>query len=161
MLLRASTDYGLRTLLYLAERGCVCSSKEISEKAGIPRDYLIQLAQQERQAGLIESRSGKNGGYIIAKPPAEITLLEVLNAINGDENSAARTRRDTPENAPALSNLFHVMDMVLSSYDAYLGSITLDMLMKCARDSVNAGHYLAECLNAASQQLIHPARTSA
>ena len=54
MIFKASTDYGLRTLLYLADRDRVCSSKEISENAGIPRDYLIQLAQQERAAGLIE-----------------------------------------------------------------------------------------------------------
>ncbi len=154
MLLRASTDYGLRTLLYLAERGCVCSSKEISEQAGIPRDYLIQLAQQEREAGLIESRSGKNGGYIIARPPDKITLLEVLNAINGDETSASRARRDNPNGTSSMSDLFRVMNMVLSSYDAYLGSITLDMLLKCAHDSVKADLYLAECLRAASRRLM-------
>lgn len=159
MLLRASTDYGLRTLLYLAECGRVCSSKEIAEKAAIPRDYLIQLAQQERDAGLIESRSGKNGGYIIAKPPSQITLLEVINAINGAENNASRARRDMLDTSVLeVGAMQQVLDMVLSSYDAYLGSITLDMLMECARDSAKADIYLAQRLSAESQRLTQQAK---
>ena len=42
----------MRTVLYLAERGTVCSSRDVAEEMSIPRDYLIQLAQLLRNAGI-------------------------------------------------------------------------------------------------------------
>lgn len=150
--LKASIDYGLRTLLYLASRNCVCSSKEISQNAGIPRDYLIQLAQQERDAGLIESRSGKNGGYIIAKPASSITLLEIIDAINGKET--AKDHRSTLSREHVADPLLHhAMDVVLNSYNAFLGSITLDMLLDCATGTKSPQSCLAARLQAESERL--------
>ena len=64
--LKASTDYGIRAILYLAAQGTTCSSKDIAHDMSIPRDYLIQLAQLLRNAGLIEARPGKHGGYRLA-----------------------------------------------------------------------------------------------
>ena len=46
----------------------------------IPRDYLIQLAQLLRNAGLIEARPGKHGGYRLAKDPADISVLQIISA---------------------------------------------------------------------------------
>jgi len=148
VIFKASTDYGLRTLLYLADRDRVCSSKEISENAGIPRDYLIQLAQQERAAGLIESRAGKNGGYIIARPASSITLLEVIDAIDGSGEQHHALHAHTEDVL-----LQRAMEAVLDSYNAYLDSITLDMLLDCASGHQNTEACLAACLQAESERL--------
>ena len=59
MQFKASTDYGMRAILYLAAQGTTCSSKDIAQDMSIPRDYLIQLAQLLRNAGLIEARPRK------------------------------------------------------------------------------------------------------
>ena len=72
MKLKASVDYGVRAVMYLAVKGETCSSREISEEMSVPRDYLIQLALRLRNAGIIKARPGKNGGYILAKAPADI-----------------------------------------------------------------------------------------
>ena len=69
MQFKASTDYGLRAVLYLAAQGHTCSSKDIAQDMSIPRDYLIQLAQLLRNAGIIEARPGKHGGYRLANAP--------------------------------------------------------------------------------------------
>ncbi len=69
MQFKASTDYGLRAVLYLAAQGHTCSSKDIAQDMSIPRDYLIQLAQLLRNAGIIEARPGKHGGYRLANDP--------------------------------------------------------------------------------------------
>ena len=76
MQFKASTDYGLRAVLYLAAQGHTCSSKDIAQDMSIPRDYLIQLAQLLRNAGIIEARPGKHGGYRLANDPSKITLLQ-------------------------------------------------------------------------------------
>ena len=81
MQLKASTDYGIRAILYLAAQGTTCSSKDIAHDMSIPRDYLIQLAQLLRNAGLIEARPGKHGGYRLAKDPADISVLQIISAL--------------------------------------------------------------------------------
>ena len=75
---KTSVEYGMRAVLYLAEKGSTCSSREVAEEMSIPRDYLIQLAQLLRNAGIIHARPGKNGGYSLAKEASEISILDVL-----------------------------------------------------------------------------------
>ena len=96
MQLKASTDYGMRAILYLAAQGTTCSSKDIAEDMSIPRDYLIQLAQLLRNAGIIEARPGKHGGYRLAKEPAEMlrtmtssgTIFTFLTMVSRSEISS-------------------------------------------------------------------------
>lgn len=56
---KASVEYGMRAVLYLAEKGSICSSREVADEMSIPRDYLIQLAQLLRNAGIVHARPGK------------------------------------------------------------------------------------------------------
>ena len=63
MQLKASTDYGMRAILYLAAQGTTCSSKDIAEDMSIPRDYLIQLAQLLRDC----ARNGDNSRTFLAE----------------------------------------------------------------------------------------------
>ena len=95
MHLKASTDYGMRAVLYLAAQGTTCSSKDIAEDMDIPRDYLIQLAQLLRNAGIIEARPGKHGGYLLAKKPEKISVLDILSALEEDKRSSKRSKRSS------------------------------------------------------------------
>lgn len=57
---------------------------EIAKKESIPANYLVQILIELKSKGLIQSRRGKAGGYVLAKPPREITVGDVLRAIQGD-----------------------------------------------------------------------------
>ena len=81
---KASVEYGMRAVLYLAEKGSICSSREVADEMSIPRDYLIQLAQLLRNAGIIHARPGKSGGYSLAKDASEISMLDIFNALQND-----------------------------------------------------------------------------
>jgi Rrf2 family protein len=78
-------DYSVRAVLDLARSHGVSRRKarEISDKMDIPRKYLPQVLGDLIKAGLVESVAGPGGGYSLAKPPAEITLLEVVEAAEG------------------------------------------------------------------------------
>lgn len=156
MQLKASTDYGLRAVLYLAERNATCSSKDIAHDMSIPRDYLIQLAQLLRNAGIIEARPGKHGGYRLAKDPGKITLLQVISALDEDAKDTTRARREDRKNATMVGNVKKAYELVLDSYDAYLDSITLDVLLDCAQDIGKGREYLAERLGDESRRLLIP-----
>ena len=158
MQLKASVDYALRAVIYLAMEGGTVSSKKISEGIAVPRDYLIQLFQLLRKANIAEAKAGKTGGYLLAKDPSQITFLEIINAI-GD---GAKTKSMTPEGSedevvdtassddPPIVEGIH---KAFESYDAYLDSITIDMLVRCAKDQENIDRYLADRLAQESRRL--------
>jgi Rrf2 family protein len=57
---------------------------EIAAKEAIPANYLVQILIELKADGLIQSRRGKAGGYVLARQPKEITVGDVLRAIQGD-----------------------------------------------------------------------------
>lgn len=61
----------------------------ISERQAIPARYLEQIFQRLRRAELVTSKRGPGGGYTLARPPAEITLREVVEAVEGPLDAMA------------------------------------------------------------------------
>lgn len=78
-------DYAVRSLAYLGRNPVLTSSmKEISENQHIPINYLAKIMRRLVKGGLIRSRVGPDGGYILRKSPREINLREVYEAIEGE-----------------------------------------------------------------------------
>lgn len=85
MELNRATDYAFRAVLYLSKlpRGQVVEAKVIAEEEIIPIRFLLKIFRFLTQAGIIESYRGVNGGYALAKSPRDITLKDVLEAVEG------------------------------------------------------------------------------
>ena len=88
MRITVECDYALRIILYLAglKEGCKADSATIAEVQKIPQRFNIKIMRKLTMAGIIKSYKGVKGGYALAKPPAEITLLDVVEVIDGDIN---------------------------------------------------------------------------
>ncbi len=80
-------DYAARALLSLALHGSdsPTSVKEIAERTGLPQPYLEQILLSVKGAGLVLSKRGVGGGYFLARPPSEITLADILGAVEGPQ----------------------------------------------------------------------------
>jgi Rrf2 family iron-sulfur cluster assembly transcriptional regulator len=78
-------DYAARALLSLAlhESDRPTSVKEIAERTNLPQPYLEQILLAVKGAGLVQSKRGVGGGYVLARPADEITLAEILAAVDG------------------------------------------------------------------------------
>jgi Rrf2 family cysteine metabolism transcriptional repressor len=79
-------DYGLRALVDLAqhyEAGAPVQVKDIARRQQIPEEYLGQLMVGLRRAGLVHSVRGAAGGYLLARGPAEITVAQVIETLEG------------------------------------------------------------------------------
>jgi Rrf2 family iron-sulfur cluster assembly transcriptional regulator len=78
-------DYAARALLSLALHGLdrPTSVKEIAERTALPQPYLEQILLALKGAGLVRSKRGVGGGYVLARPPVEITLAQILSAVDG------------------------------------------------------------------------------
>lgn len=86
MLLSRSCEYGLRASLFLVshQSGAFISIREMSEKLDISFHFLTKTLQELTGAGLMESHKGPKGGVRLKKPGSEITLFEVVLAIDGE-----------------------------------------------------------------------------
>jgi Rrf2 family protein len=78
-------DYGLRAAIYLAgqDPDKSCSVAEIAGQQGIPRKFLEKIIQSLIRSGLVRSKRGHDGGYTLARPPAEISFQEIIQALEG------------------------------------------------------------------------------
>lgn len=125
---KASVEYGMRAVLYLAEKGSVCSSREVADEMSIPRDYLIQLAQLLRNAGIIHARPGKNGGYSLAKDASEISMLDIFNALQNDRLRAER--KEAEDASDLLQDITAACSAVEREMEEYMSSITLQNMIE-------------------------------
>jgi Rrf2 family protein len=79
-------DYASRALLSLALRldeSGPTSVRDIAERTGLPQPYLEQILLALKGAGLVRSKRGVGGGYVLARPPAQITLGQIVSAVDG------------------------------------------------------------------------------
>jgi Rrf2 family protein len=91
MMFSTKAEYGVRVMVELARRaggaGGACGDPvplaEIAEHDGLPLAYLEHLVARLRKAGLVDSRRGSRGGYMLARSPTEITMAEVVEALEG------------------------------------------------------------------------------
>ncbi len=86
MRLTTRTRYAIRALYDLAFHAGTApaaQAKEIAERQGIPFKFLEQILQDLRRAGLVVARRGPHGGYVLARPAAEISMADVLRAVRG------------------------------------------------------------------------------
>ena len=77
------TDYGLRALIHLARQGRRVKAVEIASAMGIPPTFLYQILQDLQRARLVTSQPGRSGGYALAIPAEEVTILQIVEALEG------------------------------------------------------------------------------
>ena len=79
------TEYGVVALAYMAKKpeGSSLTVKEIAKAEHFSFTYIEKIFQKLRQAAIITSHQGKEGGYILARPPSEITLRQIIEALEG------------------------------------------------------------------------------
>jgi len=80
-------DYCLKALIMLAERFPTAQPQRVEEIAAtqnIPENYLRRLLIELKRGGLVASQKGPNGGYLLARHPAKISMADVVQMIEGD-----------------------------------------------------------------------------
>ena len=129
------TEYGLVSMIYMtrhAGKGWL-SIKEIAAHEKYPVPYIEKILQSLRQAKLVTSHQGNQGGYSLAKKPSEITLKEIIDALEGgtfDVFCAPKTREDIVCTHFCLCGVKPVWRKTKQLLDQFYGSVTLEMMTK-------------------------------
>lgn len=131
------TEYGLICLVNLAKMGpqAKIAIKELAELEAYPYSYVEKIFQSLRAAGIVHSFQGNQGGYALAKAAHEISLREVIDAIEGatfdifchcvDAKPEAREVICNHETTCNLRGIWFATKQIL---DQLFGSITLEMI---------------------------------
>jgi Rrf2 family protein len=84
MLIPMKVDYGVRMLVYLAQRpeDDYASTAEISASRHIPEPYLLHICSELQKAGMLQSRRGPQGGHRLARPADQITVTDVVESLD-------------------------------------------------------------------------------
>ena len=87
MKLSVKSDYAARAVLWLCQHyqeGVARTVEEMASAQGIPPNYLAQILIELKSANIVKSQRGKDGGYLLGRPPAEITFGDVLRCVHGE-----------------------------------------------------------------------------
>jgi Rrf2 family protein len=84
-MLSARAKYGLKAMAYLAERDGAggIQGADIAETQSIPKKFLDTILLELKNNGLLHSKKGKGGGYTLARPPAKITVGQIIRILDG------------------------------------------------------------------------------
>jgi Rrf2 family protein len=122
----AKVDYAVRAAVELAAAGeGPVKGERIAESQGIPLKFLENILLELKHAGLVQSQRGAEGGYWLARPPAEIALAEVIRAVEGPIANVRGERPEQVEYAGASEPLRDVWIAVRASLRAVLEHVTV------------------------------------
>ena len=140
--------YALKALIHLAERwdAGLVSTHEIADREGIPEKFLEAILLALKNARIVKSRRGREGGYELRRPPAEIVVGDVVRLLDGplapfgDAVELARLVRTEPRHA----GLFDLFLDVRNAAAAILDNTTLADLLVRDRKILVARHEEAD-----------------
>jgi Rrf2 family protein len=124
----AKTDYALRAAVELASTSdgtTPVKGEQIATAQGIPVRFLENILGDLRNAGIVESRRGVEGGYLLARPAKEIALADVVRAVDGPLANVAGTRPDALEYPGAAQPLTDVWVAVRAALRSVLERVTV------------------------------------
>ena len=126
MRVSAKTDYGVRALLELAvaDNGPV-KGERLAQSQDIPLKFLENILTDLRHAGIVRAQRGAEGGYWLARPAAEVTLGQVIRAVDGPLASVRGEAPEQVEYGGAAENLQLVWIALRASMRSVVDEITL------------------------------------
>ena len=126
----AKVDYGMRALLTLAERGEPATAESLAQAQGLPAKFLGAILNDLRRAGLVASQRGAEGGYRLGRPAAEISVADVMRALDGPLAEVRGLRPEVTVYEGAAEHLQEVWVAVRSALRGVLEQVTLDAVVR-------------------------------
>jgi Rrf2 family protein len=127
MRVSAKTDYALRAVVEIAAASddAPVKGERIAAAQGIPLRFLENILSELRNARIVESRRGAEGGYLLARPPREIALADVIRAVDGPLANVGGRRPEQLEYGGSAESFQEVWVAVRAGLRTVLESITL------------------------------------
>ena len=126
----AKVDYAMRALLELAQRSQPATAEDLASAQKLPSKFLAAILNDLRRAGLINSRRGLDGGYRLSRPASEISVADVMRAIDGPLAEVHGLRPEMTEYEGSAEHLQDVWIATRASLRSVLEPVTLEHISK-------------------------------
>jgi Rrf2 family protein len=121
----AKADYAVRAAVELAASGDLVTAERLAQAQGIPLNFLENILLDLRRAGIVESRRGQAGGYLLARPAETISVADVIRAVEGPLANVRGISPDALEYEGAAEKLRDVWVALRASVRAVLERVSL------------------------------------
>jgi Rrf2 family transcriptional regulator, iron-sulfur cluster assembly transcription factor len=137
MKLSSKARYGVRALFDLAfhAAGSAAQIKDIAERQGIPPRFLEQIFQDLRRAGLVTSKRGPRGGYQLSREPREVSIGDVVQALEGPVSIGSEDDAEPGGDAASIAVTEGAFGQLATSIEACLKAVSLEELCDRAQRS--------------------------
>ncbi|MDP9433081.1 MAG: Rrf2 family transcriptional regulator [Actinomycetota bacterium] len=128
MQISAKSDYAMRALLVLAaatDENVLVKGEVLADSQKLPRKFLENILLELRRAGIVTSQRGADGGYRLARPASDISLADVMRAVDGPLAEVRGLRPESAQYVGAAEHMREVWVAVRASLRAVLESVTL------------------------------------
>lgn len=144
MKISAKTEYACIAMLELASQygtGEPVRIRRIAERHSVPPRFLVQILLQLKGAGLVASIRGAGGGYRLIKPPEDVSLGQVMGAVNSASQETVSATSASPD-SPAVKVLVQTWQEVNAAQRQMLENISLAELLQRAKGQDNEMYYI-------------------
>lgn len=128
MRISAKTDYAIRAVVEMAASsvdGALVKAEQVADAQHIPLRFLLGILNELRHAGIVASRRGAEGGYRLARAADDITIADIIRAIDGPLANVAGTRPESLELEGSAASLRDVWVSLRSSIRSVLENVTV------------------------------------
>ena len=124
------SSYGIMAAVDLAMQSgsAPIQAKSIARRQGIPARFLEQVLHAMKKAGLVSSQRGAQGGYVLSRKPSDVSVAEILEALEGPVLRTTELNGRTHGTSPAAALLTKVWDRVHEAERHVLEGITVEEL---------------------------------
>jgi Rrf2 family protein len=134
MLLTKASEYALLSILCISDRKELIDVENLSVRLVISRSFLAKILQKLTKAGILKSFKGVKGGFMLAKEIGEITMLDIIKAVEDNPATVFECTGDSgicPGNRVTACSIWPTLNKLQVKIDDFLSKITLqDILVK-------------------------------
>ena len=133
MLITRASEYAILSLIVLSKTSAPMDSETLSKELSIPKSFLAKILQTLAKNNILKSFKGVHGGFVLAKEPHEINMLQVMSSVEGKAPAVfdcAASTKDCPSNKAEICSIWPFLNKLQGKIDSFLADLTLQDIME-------------------------------
>jgi len=133
MLITRASEYAILSLILLSKSDTPQDSDKLSRELGIPKSFLAKILQSLAKGGILVSYRGANGGFALAKEPADINMLSIMSTVESKSPAifdCAPSQNDCPSAKAQTCSIWPFLNKLQGKVDSFLSELTLEDILE-------------------------------
>ena len=133
MLITRASEYAILSLIVLTKATSAVDSDTLSKQLSIPKSFLAKILQALAKKGILKSYKGVNGGFMLNKDPKDITMLEIMSAVEGKAPTVfdcSPSMQDCPKDKAIFCSIWPFLHKLQGKIDTFLADLSLNDILE-------------------------------